>query len=195
MFNTVRRLTLAVVVEESVGNGDPLRSVSDIEKTIVVVFTMVKVGRQVKVITPDILRSLDTNSITIGGKHLAALEVTENDIFNLVDIEANVLQSRVAVQADDGGVRGDLDFSVARDLARDVNNSRLLCSGSLGELCKSRDCGGCSTLTTSSFAVGRSLSDGTRRNSSLVDVAMGSCNSHRSKRRQGDGRSELHFSS
>lgn len=104
MFKMIGRLTLVVVVKESVGDGNPLRSVSDIKKTIIVVFAVVEIGRQVKVITPDILRSLDTNSITVGGKDFAALEVAKNDIFNLVDVEANVLQSRVAVQADNGGV-------------------------------------------------------------------------------------------
>jgi len=182
-----------VVVEEGVGDRNPLRSVSNIKKTIVVVLAVVKIGRQIKVITPDILRSLDTNGITVGGKNLAALEVAENNVLNLVDVEADVLQSRVAVQADDGGVRGDSDLGVARDLARDVNNSRLLCSGSLGELCKSRDGSGCSALTTSGASVGRGVSDGTRGNSSLVDVVVGSGNSHRRKRRQGDRRSELHF--
>lgn len=37
------RLTLVVVVKVGVGNGDPLRSVSHIKKTIVVVLVVVKV--------------------------------------------------------------------------------------------------------------------------------------------------------
>jgi hypothetical protein len=192
-FKTAERLTLVVVVEESVGDGHPLGSVSNIKKTIVVVLAVVKIGRQIKMITPDILRCLDTNGITVGGKDFAALEVAENNVLDLVDEETNVLQSSVAVQADDGGIRGNLDLGVARDLARDVDNGRPLCSSSLGELCEGRDGGSCSTLPTGSSSVGRGVSDRTRGNSSPVDVIVRSGKSHRRKRRQGDGRCELHF--
>lgn len=187
------KLTLVVVVEEGVRDCNPLRSVGDIKKTIVVVLAVVKIRRQVKMITPDVLRCLDTNGIAVGSKDLAALEVTKNDVLDLVDEETNVLQSSVAVQADNGGIRGDLDLGVARDLAGDVDNGWPLCGGSLGELCKGRDSSGCSTLTTSGSSVGRGVTDRTRGNSSLVNVIVRSGKSHRRKRRQGDGRGEFHF--
>lgn len=182
-----------MIVEEGVGDGNPFRSVGNIKKTIVVVLAVIKIRRQIKMITPDVLRCLNSDSIAVGSKDLAALEVAENNILNLVDEETDVLQSRVAVQADDGGVRGDLDLSVASDLARDVDNSGLLCGGSLGELCEGRDSSGCSTLTTGGSSVGRGVPDRTRSNSSLVEVVMRSGKSDGRKRRQGDRRSEFHI--
>jgi hypothetical protein len=167
--------------------------VSDVKKTVVVILAVVKIRRQVKVITPDILRCLDTDGIAVGGKDFAALEVAENNVLDLVNKKTNVLQSSIAVQADDGGVGGDLDLGVARNLARDVDNGRPLCGGSLGELCEGRDSSSCSTLTSGGSSVGRGVSDRTRGNSSLVDVIVRSGKSHRRKRRQGDGRGELHF--
>jgi hypothetical protein len=96
--------TLIVIVEKGVGDCNPFRSVSNIKKTIIVILAVIKIRRQIKMITPDILGCLDTNSIAIGSKDLATLEVAKNDILNLVDEETDVLQSRVAVQADDGGI-------------------------------------------------------------------------------------------
>lgn len=46
---------LPVVVEVGVGDGDPLRGVGNIKQTIVVVLVVVKVGRQVTVVDPDVL--------------------------------------------------------------------------------------------------------------------------------------------
>ena len=181
-----------MVVEESVGDCDPLRSVSDIKKTIIVILAVVKIGREIKMIAPNVLGCLDTDSIAVGSKDFATLEVAKNDILNFVDEETNVFQSRVAVQADDGSVGGDLDLGVASDLARNIDDSGLLCGGSLGELCKGRDGSGCSTLTTGSSSVGRGVPNRTRGNSSLVDVVARSGKSHGRKRCQGDGRSELH---
>jgi hypothetical protein len=91
-------------MEEGVGDCNPFRSVGDIKETIVVVLAVIKIRRQIEMITPDILGCLDTDSIAIGSKNFATLEVAKNDILNLIDEETDVLQSRVAVQADDGGV-------------------------------------------------------------------------------------------
>ena len=174
-----------MVVEEDVGDGDPLGSVGNIKKTIIVVLAVVKVGRKVEVVGPNILGGLDTDSITVLGQNLAALEVAENNVLDLVDEETNVLESRVAVQTDDGSVGRNSDLVVTSDLARDVDDGRLLCSSSLGELGEGGDSSGSS--------IGRGISDRARGNSSLVDNVMRSGNSQGSKRRQGEGRSELHF--
>lgn len=182
-----------MVVEEDVGDGDPLGSVGNIKKTIIVVLAVVKVGRKVEVIGPNILGCLNTDSITVLGQNLAALEVAENNVLDLVDEETNVLESRVAVQTDDGSVGRNSDLVITSDLARDVDDGRLLCSSSLGELGKSGDSSGSSTLATSGTPVGRGISNRARGNSSLVDNVMRSGNSQGSKRRQGEGRSELHF--
>lgn len=147
-------------------------------------------------IAPDVLRSLDTNGIAVLGQDLAAGKVAKDDVFDLVDIEANVFKSRGTVQTDDGGVGGDSDLVIASNLAFDVDNGSPICSSGLGELSDSGNGSCCSSLTSSGTAIGGGISDGAGGSSPLVvELMSGSRNgsSQRSKRRQGEGRVELHF--
>lgn len=162
-----------MVVEVGVGDGDPLRSVSNIKETIVVVLAVVKVRRQIKVVNPDVAGGLNTNSITVVGEDLAALEVAEDDILNLVDVEADTLERGFRVQTNNGSVRGDTDFLAARDCAKDVDNSGIICSGSLSELGQSRDGGGGTAFTTGSTAIGRGVTDGAIGGACCFGVAAG----------------------
>lgn len=45
---------LPVVVDEGVGDGDPVSSVSDVQESVIVVLVVVEVGREINVINPDV---------------------------------------------------------------------------------------------------------------------------------------------
>jgi hypothetical protein len=46
---------LVVVVEESVGDGDEVGGVGDVKEAVVVVLSVVQVGREVEVVDPNVL--------------------------------------------------------------------------------------------------------------------------------------------
>lgn len=78
-----------MVVEFRVANSDPLRSMDDIDKTVVIVLVMVKVGRKVARVDPDIGRFLNRHHVAVLRQHLGALQVADDDVRLAEDREAN----------------------------------------------------------------------------------------------------------
>jgi hypothetical protein len=78
-----------VIVEVSVGDSNPLSSVSDVKKTIQVILAGAEISREIAMIDPDVGGLINTNGITIIGINLTNLEVTQDDIADLTDIESD----------------------------------------------------------------------------------------------------------
>lgn len=156
---------LVVVVEEGVGDGNPVRAVVDVKETIVVVLAVVLVRRQVAVVNPDVGGGLDVDGIAVGGLDLGDGKVADDDVGNTLDIQTNARELSTA-GTDNGGVGGHLDLGSTRDGALDVDDLGAGSGGSLSELSQSRDSGGGTALATLGTAVlggvtnGASLGDG-----------------------------------
>jgi hypothetical protein len=84
---------LPVVGELRPRNGDTVRAMGNVEETIVVVLVMVAVRGKVNVVNPDLGRLLDTDGITSTGEHLGDLEVTDDNVLDLNDTDANTIKS------------------------------------------------------------------------------------------------------
>lgn len=88
---------------------------------IVVILAVIKVREDLIVVDPHVLGRLDTNGIAILSQHLGQLQVSDNDIFHTLDVEANSSETRVRVQSENGGVAARVDLGGAGDGARDVD--------------------------------------------------------------------------
>lgn len=64
---------LEVVVQEGVRDRDVVRCVGNVAESVVVVLSVVLVGREIQVIDPDVGGLLNTNGITGGGENLGDL--------------------------------------------------------------------------------------------------------------------------
>lgn len=80
---------LPVVMDVTVGDGDPVAAVCHVDETIVVVLVVILVTGHIDVVDPDVLRGLDGDGVTVVGQNLGDLEVPDNDVGLLVDGEAD----------------------------------------------------------------------------------------------------------
>lgn len=153
---------LVVVVEVVEGKGEEVGAVAGVEETIVVVLVGGKAGRELVVVDPDVgaglpihsvsiastndtasrLDYLDLDGITVGGNHVAQLQVAHNDVALSADEQTDTVEAG-AGEANDGLVAADTHVLVARDDALDDNNTGrgVLLVDSVGELRKGRDGG------------------------------------------------------
>jgi len=170
--------SLVVVVEVSVGDGNPVRSVGNIKKTIIEVLVLGEIRGQLAVVDPDVGGLLDTDGITVGSNDVLDGEVTNDDVLLLVDVKTNVVE-RSTGSSDDGLVRLDADLVVAGDLTLDVDDLLLVGLGSLAELGEGRDSHGSSSGTTCGASVlcgvanVGSVGDGSSLVDSLADFLDG----------------------
>jgi hypothetical protein len=81
-----------VVVHVDVGDGDPVSSVGDVEETVVEVLVGVEVANELHVVDPHVLRVVDAHGVTVVGVDLADLEVTDDDVVDTTNVEANTSQ-------------------------------------------------------------------------------------------------------
>ena len=121
---------LVVVVEVSVGDGDPVGGVSDIAKTIVVVLAMVHVAGKVHVVDPNVGGCLDADSIASVCEDLGHGQVADNDVGDVLDVQADTLELGRRVDTKNGLVAGWTGLDVPGQSALDVDDSR-----SVGRYC------------------------------------------------------------
>ena len=74
-----------VVVQLAVRYGDPLAGVRDVEETIVEVFVVGHVGRDIAMVNPDVGGLLDADGVASGGEDFANGEVADDDVALGVD--------------------------------------------------------------------------------------------------------------
>lgn len=84
-----------VVVEVCVGNGNPLSTVADINKTVQVILSSAEITREIAVVNPHVGGLVDSNSIAVVGVDTSDLQVTHDNIANLADVEANTGNSYI----------------------------------------------------------------------------------------------------
>ena len=139
--------SLPVVVEVGVGNGDIVNSVSNIEKTIIVVLVVVLVGAQVEVVNPDITGRLDGNRIS--ANDLGDGQVANDDILDILNSEREARELGSRALSNDGLVGSDLDVASGCNSSRDDNDFGSVTSNSGGELREGGN-GSCSATNASS---------------------------------------------
>lgn len=76
-----------MIMEVAVGDGDPVRGVSDVDQAVVVILVLAKVAADIKVIEPDIGGLLNGDAITT--LDLAELQVADDDVLDLLDCEVD----------------------------------------------------------------------------------------------------------
>lgn len=149
---------LPVVVQVAVADGDVVRAVGDVEKTVVVVLVVVHVGRQVKVVEPDVAGGLDGEGVAGISEDLADLDVADDDVGRLLDAKADTLQGGTS-RSNDGLVRGDVDLvGASNDTVDDDDGGALGLSSGL-ELLQRGDGGLLTIGTTGGTAVLRGVTD------------------------------------
>lgn len=146
-------------------------------------------------VDPDVLGSLDTNGITIVGNNLLDGQVANDDVLDLVDVQANVRQDGAGVLANNGLVRGNADLGAARDGARHNDDSSTVSLSSSSELSKSGDGGSGATSATGSAAVEGSETDvrGVGDGGTLAEGLGGRCQSAHGRDGDGSDGRGLHF--
>lgn len=85
--------SLPVVMQYTAGNSDLVRSVRDVQKTIIVIFIMVQIAAQVDVIDPNGRSFLNTECVACFGENFGDDEVTNDDVFDFDDTESNAAES------------------------------------------------------------------------------------------------------
>lgn len=156
----------------------------DVGETVVVVFVVVTIGREVMMVDPDIwgldccqikghkqriLTSpvLDGDSVIIN--NLLNSEVTENDVGDTLDSDGEFLEDDLAVLNDDRLVAANLDVVAGTiDGASDKNNGGIVALDGNGELAEGRNLNGITALATG----GVSISGGV---SNSGDILEGGC--------------------
>lgn len=166
---------LPVVVDEGVGEGDPVGGVGDVEETVVVVLADVQVAGEIDVVDPDVGGLVNANGITVVGVDLTDSQVTDDDVGDLAHVDANTSEGSTAASTNDGLVALGPDAARASQVTLDDDDGRALGLSGLGEGGEVGDGGGGSASTTGGAAVGggeadvASLSDG----GALLDLALG----------------------
>lgn len=122
-----------MVVEEGVGDGDPVGAVVDVKETVIVVLAVLHVRREVAVIDPDILGGLDVDGIAAGGLDLLDGEVADDDVLLLLDVQTDTLELGTSGTYD-SLVRANTDLGASGDGALDDDNQGLGGLSSGGEL-------------------------------------------------------------
>lgn len=76
-----------MIMEVAVGDGDPVRGVSDVNEAVVVILVLAQVAAEIKVIEPDIGGLLNSDAIT--ALDLAELQIADDDILNVLDCQVD----------------------------------------------------------------------------------------------------------
>lgn len=74
-----------VIMEISVGDGDPFRCVGDIDQAIIVVFIVGQVRVKLVVINPDVFRCLNSDPVTVRSERVLADEIADDYVALLPD--------------------------------------------------------------------------------------------------------------
>lgn len=152
---------LVVVVDEAVGDGNPVRFPGDIQETVVVVLSRVEIGAQVNVINPHVSGRLDTDGIAVGLLDLGDGQVTDDDVLYTLDVQTDTGKLGTLL-AENGLVRLDADFVAARNRALDDDVELAVRLSRLGELSQRRHSGRGATTAASCAAIGAGITDGAR---------------------------------
>lgn len=141
-----------VVVELVPGEGELVRTVLGIEKTIIGVLVANNTdGREVVMVDPNFGGLVNVNEIFALGCAVE-LQVSNDDVRDLADLETTIGKTGIATNTEDGGVAGgDLDDAAASKSALDLDHTSDLSRS--GKLSAGSD-SGAGTATASSCASG-----------------------------------------
>ena len=165
---------LPVVVEEGVGEGDPVGGVGDIEEAVVVVLADVQVALEVDVVDPDVGGLVDANGVTVVGVDAGNGEVADNNVGDATNVQADTLEGGAAGAAHNGLIGGRPDAAGAGEAALEDDNGRAVSLGGLAEGGKIADGGGGAPRSAGGAAVGGGEADvaGLGDGGALLDGAL-----------------------
>lgn len=76
-----------------VGDSHPFRGMDNIDQPVVIVFVMVKVGRDIAGIDPNVRRRLHGDAVSIVGQDFGDLHIADNDVLLAEDRQSDAGQA------------------------------------------------------------------------------------------------------
>lgn len=152
-----------MVMDIAVGDSDPVRSMRDVDKAIVVILVVVDVGRYINMVNPDVGRCLNADRVAISSQNLGDLQVLDDDVLGLVDVQTHTSEGGAGISADNGLVGANVDLCGTSDRALDIDDlGRGVCflADGSSEFRQGRYGSGGTAFSTRSAAVLRSIADG-----------------------------------